>query len=311
MRRVSRWGALLTVTALLAAPRGMWGHGIVGQRMFIEPLVTEDANIKNELVLPSAEFLSMPDGSFRSLGASAEKALYPGRWSVVVEQGVLSRHAGGRTVSGFDDLEVGTKAAVYRNERHEMVLTPAIFAEFSTGARKVSEHRTALHPEMLFAKGFGDLKTNWLRPLAVQGDAGVELSATGERERNVTYDAVLMYSIPYLNRYVRNADAGFELEHNLRLGHSSHAILGNMFPFVEFNGSTPVQGTSGSSATFLRPGTLYMGKYFQISLAADIPLRGYLPQRRVGAVALIDIFLDELSPVLGWTPFGKHHHHED
>ena len=81
-----------------------------------------------------------------------------------------------------------------------------------------------------------------------------------------------------------------------------------MYPFVEFNGSTPVGGTSGSSATFLRPGAAYVGKYFQISAAADVPLRGYLPSRRVGAVVLFDLFLNEVVPAFGWTPFGKHHH---
>ena len=117
--------------------------------------------------------------------------------------------------------------------------------------------------------------------------------------------------MPYLNHFVRKADAGFELEHNLRLGASPRAVLGDMFPFVEFNGSTPVAGTTGPAATFLRPGTLYMGKYFQISAAADIPLTGYLPQQRAGGVVLLDLFLDEIVPAFAWTPFGKHHHHRE
>ena len=120
----------------------------------------------------------------------------------------------------------------------------------------------------------------WLRPLALQGDIGYEAVVTGERERHATYDMVLEYSVPYLNRFIRNSDTGFDLEHNLRLGHSLRAVLGNMHPFVEFNGSTPVGGTSGSSATFLRPGATCVGKYFQISAAADVPLRGYLPRRK-------------------------------
>ena len=102
----------------------------------------------------------------------------------------------------------------------------------------------------------------------------------------------------------------FDVERNLRPGHA-RPILGNMYPFVEFNGSTPVGGTSGSSATFLRPGAAYVGKYFQISAAADVPLRGYLPSRRVGAVVLFDLFLDAVVPAFGWTPFGKHHHHDN
>lgn len=279
--------------------------------MFIEPLFTEDANIKNELDLPLAEFLTLPDGSFHSFKGSLEKSLYPDRWSVLVEQSVISRHVLARTVTGFDDLELGTKVAVIRSAPHEFVVTPAIFLTFPTGARKVAEHHTALNPEILFAKGFGDLKIGWLRPFALQGDVGYEFSATGDRERTVTYDMVGMYSVPYLNRFVRDADTGFALEHSLRRGHSLRAILGDMFPFVEFNGSTPISGTAGSTTTFLRPGTLYMGKYFQISVAADVPVRGYLPSRRVGGVVLFDLFLDEIVPGFSWTPFGKHHHRDD
>ncbi len=54
-----------------------------------------------------------------------------------------------------------------------------------------------------------------------------------------------------------------------------------------------------------------MGKYFQLSLAADVPLRGYQGPRRTGAVMLLDLFLDELHPAFGRTPFGKRHGHAD
>ncbi len=301
---------ILVLTCL--SPK-LWAHGVVGQRMFIEPLFAEDANVKNELDLPRVELLTLPDGSYRTFDATFEKALYPERWSVIVEQSHIRFHPrGAPAVSGFDDLEIGTKVAIYRSAKHEFVLTPALFVTLPTGSRRVAEHHTAVEPALLFAKGLGDLNIGYLRPLAVQGDVGYEASATGERQRNANYDMVLFYSVPYLNRFIRHADAGFELEHNLRLGHSAAAIFGDMFPFVEFNGSTPVSGTPGSSSTFLRPGTLYMGKYFQISVAADLPLRGAGPRQRVGAVILLDLFLDEIHPAFRWTPFGKRHrHHED
>ena len=253
----------------------------------------------------------LPDGTARSFGTSFEKALYPNRWSVVIEQSRAYRRVAGSTIAGFDDLQIGTKFALYRSAEHELVLTAALFLTAPNGSDSVAEHHTKLQPALVFAKGFGDLKWGWLRPLALQGDIGYEAAVPGERERHATYNMVLEYSVPYLNRFIRKADTGFDLEHNHPLDHSSRAILGNMYPFVEFNGSTPVGGTSGSSATFLRPGAAWVGKYFQISAAADIPLRGYLPSRKVGAVILFDLFLNEVVPAFGWTPFGKHHHHDD
>jgi hypothetical protein len=312
METRAHWRRFLIIAVMLASiPSDLWAHGIVGKRMFIEPLFTEDANIKDELDLPRAESLTLPDGSSRSFGASFEKSLYPNRWSVVIEQSRVYRRVAGSTIAGFDDLEVGTKVVLYRSEEHELVLTPALFLTAPTGSHRVAEHRAKLQPALVFAKGFGDLKWAWLRPLALQGDIGYEAAVTGERERHATYDMVLEYSLPYLSRFVRNADTGFDLEHNPRTGYSSRAILGNMYPFVEFNGSTPVRGTQGSSTTFLRPGAVYSGKYFQISAAADVQLRGYVQRRRVGAVVLFDLFLNQVLPAFGWTPFGKHHHHDD
>jgi hypothetical protein len=198
---------LVIVITVVSIPPAVWSHGVVGKRMFIEPLFTEDANIKDELDFPKVEFLEMPDGSFRTFDASFEKALYPERWSVVVDQSRVYRHVQGGTIAGFDDLEIGTKVAVYRNEPHEFVLTPAFFVTVPTGSRKVAEHHTALRSALLFAKGLGDLKLGWLRPIAFQGDFGYEASANGERERKLIYDMVMIYSVPYLNRFIRRATA--------------------------------------------------------------------------------------------------------
>src|SRR5215469_1961293 len=213
-------GRFLIIAVMLACiPSDLWAHGTVGQRKFIEPLFTEDANIKNELDLPRAEFLMLPDGSSRSFSASFEKALYPNRLSVVIEQSRVYRRVAGSTIAGFDDLEVGTKLALYRSAEHELVLTPALFLTAPSGSHSVAENRTKLQPALAFAKGFGDLKWGWLRPLALQGDIGYETAVTGERERYATYNMVLEYSVPYLNHVIRRADTGFDPERNLQLDH--------------------------------------------------------------------------------------------
>ena len=65
---------LIIVVMVAGIPSALWAHGTVGQRKFIEPLFTEDANIKDELHLPRAEFFMLPDGSSRSFSASFEKS---------------------------------------------------------------------------------------------------------------------------------------------------------------------------------------------------------------------------------------------
>src|SRR5689334_16017977 len=105
--RAYRGWFLIIGVMLVCIPSDLWAHGVVGERMFIEPLFTEDANIKDELDLPRAEFLMLPDGSSRSVGASFEKALYPNRWSLVIEQSRIYRRVARSTIARFDDLEIG------------------------------------------------------------------------------------------------------------------------------------------------------------------------------------------------------------
>lgn len=77
------------------------------------------------------------------------------------------------TVAGFDDIEVGTKLAAYRNEQHEFVLTPALFVTAPTGSQKLGDRHTAVQPALLFAKGFGDFHVGWLRPVAFQAESSL------------------------------------------------------------------------------------------------------------------------------------------
>ena len=284
-------------------------HGIAGKRMFIEPLVTEDANVKNELVLPSGEFQVFPDGTWRSLGFSLEKSLYPHRLSMILEGSRIYQHTDTGHLAGWDNLEMGLKWQGFTNERREFVLSPALFVILPTGSTQLVEHQTSLRPMLLFAKGFGDLSTGWVRPFAIQGDVGYEASVSGPRDRQLVYDGVLMYSLPYLNHWVRHADEGYSMEHSLRRGFSRGALFGNLFPFVEFNGATAVNGALGGTSLAVRPGVLWMGKYMQVSLAADFPVHAPGMERpHTGASVLVDWFLDEIVPSFSWSPFGKSRH---
>ena len=56
---------LLSLIAFIVSCSPTAAHGIVGKRMFIEPVATEDANVKTELVLPNIAFLTLPDGTDR------------------------------------------------------------------------------------------------------------------------------------------------------------------------------------------------------------------------------------------------------
>jgi len=281
--------ACLSAIVVLTATRVATAHGIVGDRMFIEPIATEDANVKNELVLPNGQFLRSADGARRAFGISLEKSLYPNRVSVIVETArIVSADA------GWDNLEIGLKWEAYINEHHEFALSPTLFAQLPTGSENVTERQAAVRPMLLLAKGFGDVSRSWARPFAIQADLGYERPAHGA-DRTVNYDAVLMYSFPYLNDFVRFANQDYELEESLRRGLSWGALWGNLHPFIEMNAQTDI-GDAEHTGTVLRSGAAWMGKYIQVTIAADQRREAGLSHW--GATVLFDWFLDEFFPRL-------------
>lgn len=303
-------GVCLLGGLLWFAPRAP-AHGIVGKRLFIEPLVTEDANPKNELDLPVWEVLQTTDGHTIAFNYSVEKKLMP-RFSVSFDNSIVSFTPNGQSsIVGFGNIGFGAKYAVYRNAAHEFILSSAFHVEAPTGDPRIgADSSTTLTPELLYAKGFGDLPSSgvlkWLTPIALQGDFTLDFPIRGASKSapaKVPHaDLVVEYSLPYLNTFVRHADAGYSLEDgNIREGHSLRAIAGNLFPFTEFNFSW-VQSSAGNGLRpqgFIRSGMVYIGHYFEVGAAAEFPANQFTG-RSVGAIGIFDLFIDDVFPKLGW-----------
>lgn len=307
----SAFWCVCTLGGLLCLAPGAPAHGIVGKRLFIEPLVTQDASPKNELDLPVWEVIQTPDGHTAAFNYSVEKKLMPG-FSVSFDNSIVSFTPNGRgSVVGFGNIGFGAKYALYRNAAHEFILSSAFDVEVPTGNPRVGANSsTTLTPGLLYAKGFGDLSAHrilkWLSPLALQGDFTLDFPIKGdsksEPSRVPHVDVVLEYSLPYLNAFVRHADAGYPLEEGaIRKGHSLRAIAGNLFPFAEFNFSW-VPGNAGIDLRpqgFIRPGLVYVGHYIEIGAAAELPANSFTG-RSMGAIGIVDLFIGDVFPKLGW-----------
>ena len=310
-RHVSVFSGICLLGGLLWFAPSAPAHGIVGKRLFIEPLVTEDANPKNELDLPVWEVIQTPDGHTIAFNYSVEKKLMP-RFSVGFDNSIVSFTPNGQnSIVGFGNIGFGAKYAVYRNAAHEFILSSAFHVELPTGNPRVgADSSTTLTPELLYAKGFGDLPSSgmldWLRPIALQGDFTLDFPIKGDSKSALSkvphVDTVVEYSLPYLNAFVRHADAGYSLEDgNIREGHSLRAIAGNLFPFAEFNFSW-VQSSVGTGLRpqgFIRPGMVYIGHYFEVGAAAEFPSNQFTG-RSVGAIGIFDLFIDDVFPKLDW-----------
>ena len=272
-------------------------HGVVGQRSFIEPFITEDVNPKNEFVIARPEWDHSRDGRTLSLGFGLEKKIsdrfsltLDSEWDDITPKPRDEPHA-----SGFNNLGITLKYAFFINPEHEAITSVALESTAPTGTEQVgAEKDWSFKPFLLYGKGAGDLPNTlkYLRPLAVQGDAGFEISTDHDRTTTLAHNIAVEYSIPYLQSFVR--DFGLRWPFN--------ALIAD----TEFNFEHGVNGEEhGKTAAFVTPGFVYMDRYVEVGVAGRFPLNARAHEELDwGIVWIVDIFIDDIFPWTRWQPIG-------
>ncbi|HLK11643.1 MAG TPA: hypothetical protein VKW76_09695 [Candidatus Binatia bacterium] len=285
-------GGLLGVFLAAAAH----AHGVVGQRSFIEPFITEDVNPKNELVVARPEWDTARDGRTFSLGYGLEKKVSD-RFSITLDSAWLDvspNGAGEPHASGADDLGVTLKYAFFVSPAHEAIVSAAVESTAPTGVRAAgAEPAWAFKPFLLYGKGAGDLPDAlaYLRPLAIQGDVGYEVALDHGRTTALQHDVAVEYSIPYLQQAVRDFGIPWPLS--------------DLIADVELDFENGAHATGrGDNPVIVTPGIVYMDRWVELGVAGRFPLNarandglGY------GVVGIVDLFIDDIFPWTKWQPF--------
>ena len=277
-------------------------HGVIGQRFIPSTLAVEDPFASDEMdLLTFNRGSKTKEGRESGLGFEISKRLHPDFAVAVGWEYIFVDPGDGPKIAGGGNPDVNFKYTLLRSPRHEGILSIGLSVEpGGVGAKKVAEKVTTIGPAIYFGKGFGDLPEglNYLKPLAVTGAMEVGIPANrrlaGEEERFSTtlgYGFAIMYSIPYLQSSIK--DIGLE------------APFDRMFPVVEFNFETTVNNPHrGATTGFFNPGLLWVGKYIELGLGAQVPLNNR-SGKDAGVRTLVHVFLDDLWPnVFTWTPFG-------
>ncbi len=256
-------------------------HGVVGERAFIEPFIAEDVNPKNEFVIGRPEWDHSRDGRTLSLGFGLEKDITP--------KPAAEPHA-----SGFDNLGLTLKYAFFIDPVHEAIASIALESTAPTGTEKVgAEQNAAFKPFLLYGKGANELPDflAYLRPLAVQGDAGFEISTDRDRTTTVAHDVAIEYSVPYLQQAVRDLGLPWPLS--------------NLIGDTELNFEHGVNGEEqGRSKVFVTPGFVYMDRWVELGVAGRFPLnQAAHDELDWGIVFIVDLFIDDIFPWTKWQPF--------
>jgi hypothetical protein len=270
-------------------------HGVVGQRSFIEPFVAEDVNPKNEFVIARPEWDEGREGRTFSLGFGLEKKISD-RFSITLDSAWLDVDPEeGSHESGFDNLGVTLKYAFWIDPEHEAITSVALESTAPTGSADVgAEKDWSFKPFFLYGKGFGDLpgELKYLQPLAIQGDAGFEVSIDRDRSTTFAHNVAVEYSIPYLQSFVRDFGIGWPVR--------------NFIGDVEFNFEHGVNGEAqGKTASFVTPGIVYMDRWVEVGVAGRFPLNHRAHEELDwGIIGIVDLFIDDLLPWTRWQPIG-------
>ena len=296
------WCLALAAGLLLWRPPALLAHGVVGDYIFLEPIVTQDPTPANELDILQPSWVRSSDANTYSLGSSFEKVL----WLDSNDMPRFSAGAGsswsyvspyhGRSINGLDDLTMFAKYAFFYSLQHEFLMSFALQLQVPIGDHDIQEeNHTSLGPVFLWEKGLGDLPNRsvikYLRPLGIQSDFGYTPALSGHTEHHMFSDAVIEYSLPYLSNSVK--DIG--LPETLR----------NLFLFNEINYDQLITGPAGETFPTLlaTPGVAYVSYHFELAVATQFALNNASrPGNHAAVLGLLDLFYDSLLPKLGnWT----------
>ena len=276
-----------------------WLTGVVGDYVFLEPLITQDPTPANELDILQPSWVRSSDANTYSIAFSMEKILYlddaymP---RISIGGGSNWTHVSpfqGAGMEAFGNFTLFGKYAFFYSLKHEFMLTIEAQLQLPAGDKDVEEqNHTSLGPVFLWEKGMGDLpnlpELKYLRPFGVQSDFAY-LPAFGGHTSHHMF--VVEYSLPYLSNNVRDIGLKWPLR--------------NLFFFNEINYDQLITGPAGQTFPTLlaTPGIAYLSYHFELALGTQFALNNAsVPGTHAAVLGLLDIFYDSIFPRFGnWT----------
>jgi hypothetical protein len=298
---------IITVEAKLGS-----AQEIVGKRQFSDQLVISEPFVEDELEFPVISHIlrprhgDEPRARETRIGAELKKRL-TSDFEVSLGGGFTELSPDETpTVTGFDNLEVGLKYQFLREPSREAVASIALSWEVGGTGRAASgaESFDTLSPAILGGKGFGDLPDLLaaFRPLVLAGRLGADIptrassrTADGGEVRHpnsLAWGAVVEYSLPYLQAYVK--DLGLPLP------------LNRMVPLAELDLHTALdRGESGRTTGTMNLGAVWIGHWVQIGIETVVPVNER-SGKNVGIRAFVRFDLDRvLGERAGRPLFGQ------
>jgi hypothetical protein len=305
-------GRLLIVLAMLGAGiHSAHAHGIAGNRFFPGTLSFDDPAVADEAIVPNFTTFKRPTEGGNIIDNRFDWAFFrllTPTLQVGVDSTWVHRNWGNSRSSGFDVTNLSIKGLAYRNDLHEILVSPGLsWGIGHSGAQVVGANAPdLLQPGIFLGKGFGDLPDElaWLRPFAITGAVTLEHPLTGS-SINFGIDPQTGQLGPMLTRNVDTLHWGFALEFSTLYLTSRFTPgklpkdepLNQLVPLVEFSFHSP---RGEKTVATMNPGFSYVAVSWQVAVEAIVPLNSEAG-RSVGARAQLLLFLQDLIP----SVFGK------
>lgn len=276
--------------ALLAGAPSAWAHAVAGMRVFPATLSFDDPGAANEFGINDGQIKS---GSVttNTLSLAYSKTITPSFALSVASDYNWVAQPGAARQSGWDNLAVGAAYQLFINGPHEAIGLLAVSDSLAnTGSGGIGSNFSTVSPEFAFGKGMGDLPQalRFLHPFAVTGAVSEDFPDTSSQPRMFNGGLSLQYSIPYLQSFVKYLGLG--------------APFSNMVPLVEYTVSKCVDSdalcrSTGNQDTtgFINPGVIWLGRYYQVGIEAQIPVNR-ASGNHVGVLVGLDVYLDDVLP---------------
>lgn len=210
----------------------------------------------------------------------------------------------GKNQTGWQDLQLLAKWQDCVSPEHEFMFSLGVIRELGgTGAVSASADKYGYTAPAIYAgKGFGDLSSAAIRPLAITGELyhtwshhGLALETvtnpmtglTMARSNGASADSwfgafSLQYSLVYIQEHMKKIDLP--------------PWLGGLIPLVELDWVSPSgKPTNVQTAWRAAPGVIYEGKGFEVAVEARVPL-DRSAGTNLGVIAQFYVFLDDLYP---------------
>ncbi len=304
--------ALAAVAILIAASPAL-SHTIVGDRVFPATLAIDDPGVNDELTLPTFSYLTAanPDGTMGpssfTFGGEYDKTITADLQISIASEGVTFQR--NPRATGFANIAVGAKYVFYQSAEHEFIVSGGVDIDIggtgsSPSSALPSDQFTTVTPTLYAGKGFGDAKTDWLRPFAVTGSVSYSIPTVihdpldGSQVPNfVTYGGSIQYSLLYRNAFIQEVPSVFS-----KLIPTFEGVFST--PVANTGVSTPCDFSVHDTIGVFGPSLYYVGSYFEIGAMLQVPINrasGLHP----GVMGIVDFFLDDIAPdTLGKPLFG-------